>query len=42
MIEGGFRQLIDDTAGRFAFAVATAVFWLAYFLSGRKRAVDGL
>ncbi len=34
--EGGFRQLINNTPGRYAFAIATAVFWLAYFMSGRK------
>lgn len=38
LIEGGFRQLIDSTMGRFAFAAVTACLWLAYFLSGRSKA----
>lgn len=42
IIEGGFRQLIDVTAWRYAFASITAVLWLAYFLSGRGEADDGL
>jgi uncharacterized membrane protein SpoIIM required for sporulation len=42
VIEGGFRQLVDVTAGRFAFALATAVFWLVYFLSGRRRSSNGV
>ena len=37
LIEGGFRQLIGNTEGRFAFAAVTAVLWLAYFLSGRGK-----
>ncbi len=42
MIEGGFRQLIGNTPGRFAFAAATAVFWLAYFtFAGRGEGEDG-
>lgn len=36
LIEGGFRQLVGTTPGRFAFAAVTAAFWLIYFLSGRK------
>lgn len=36
LIEGGFRQLVATTSGRFAFAALTAAFWLIYFLSGRK------
>lgn len=36
IIEGGFRQLVDNTAGRFAFAAMTAALWYAYFaLVGR-------
>lgn len=31
-IEGGFRQLINDTLGRYAFAAASAALWMAYFL----------
>jgi uncharacterized membrane protein SpoIIM required for sporulation len=42
LIEGGFRQLVATTPGRFAFAAVTALLWLAYFLSGRRaRAGDG-
>jgi uncharacterized membrane protein SpoIIM required for sporulation len=38
IIEGGFRQLIADTPGRFAFAAATAVLWTGYFvLAGRAK-----
>lgn len=39
LLEGGFRQLIDNTTGRYAFAAITAALWLAYFLSGRKKKV---
>lgn len=41
LIEGGFRQLVDSTPGRFAFAAVTACLWLAYFLSGSGRRADG-
>lgn len=41
LIEGGLRQLVATTDGRFAFAAVTAVLWLAYFLSGRGRNADG-
>ena len=41
LIEGGFRQLIGNTEGRFAIAAVTAVLWLAYFLSGRRSAREG-
>ncbi|MDL2226310.1 stage II sporulation protein M [Deltaproteobacteria bacterium OttesenSCG-928-M10] len=30
-LEGGFRQLINNTPGRFAFALLTAAWWLYYF-----------
>jgi uncharacterized membrane protein SpoIIM required for sporulation len=30
-IEGGFRQLIASTPGRYAFALATAALWALYF-----------
>jgi uncharacterized membrane protein SpoIIM required for sporulation len=30
-LEGGFRQLIDNTPGRYAFALASGALWLAYF-----------
>ncbi len=41
IIEGGFRQLIDNTAGRYAFAAATALFWFWYFHSGKKETING-
>ena len=41
IIEGGFRQLIDDTAARFIFGAATALLWGVYFLSGRQKGSDG-
>jgi len=41
LIEGGCRQLIDNTTVRFAFAAVTAVLWLAYFTLGRRRSGDG-
>ena len=37
LIEGGFRQLIASTPGRFAFAAATLALWLAYFLRAGRR-----
>ncbi len=40
LIEGGCRQLVDTTQGRFAFAAVTACLWLVYFLSGRERVRD--
>ncbi len=36
-LEGGFRQLIANTPGRYAFALGTAVLWLYYFLSVGKK-----
>jgi uncharacterized membrane protein SpoIIM required for sporulation len=37
IIEGGFRQLIAYTPGRYAFAAATAVLWTCYFVwAGRN------
>jgi uncharacterized membrane protein SpoIIM required for sporulation len=42
MIEGGFRQLIASTPGRFAFAAATAVLWSCYFIfAGRQNDAGG-
>lgn len=35
ILEGGFRQLIAHTGGRYAFALATALFWSLYFYSGK-------
>jgi uncharacterized membrane protein SpoIIM required for sporulation len=40
IIEGGFRQLIAYTPGRYAFAAATAVLWASYFVFA-GRAYDG-
>lgn len=38
IIEGGLRQLVGNTAGRFAIAAATAALWTGYFVfSGRGR-----
>lgn len=38
IFEGGFRQLIDSTPWRYAFAAATAALWICYFaFTGRKR-----
>ncbi|MDR3164168.1 MAG: stage II sporulation protein M [Synergistaceae bacterium] len=38
IIEGGFRQLIAHTPGRYAFAAATAVLWTCYFVcAGRVK-----
>lgn len=40
-LEGGFRQLIASTPGRYAFALLTAVLWFAYFgLLGRRQRHD--
>ncbi|MDR2366594.1 MAG: stage II sporulation protein M [Deltaproteobacteria bacterium] len=36
ILEGCFRQLIDNTVTRLAIALATGAFWLLYFMSGRK------
>jgi uncharacterized membrane protein SpoIIM required for sporulation len=37
IIEGGFRQAIDNTPGRYAFAAMTAALWLSYFArTGRE------
>ncbi len=41
IIEGGFRQLIAWTPGRFAFAAVTGLIWVRYFLSGRKVSTQG-
>ena len=38
IIEGGFRQLIAYTPGRYAFAAVTAALWTCYFvLAGRAK-----
>ena len=37
LIEGGLRQLVASTEGRFAVAGVTASLWLVYFTSGRSR-----
>lgn len=41
IFEGGFRQLINNTPGRFAFAAATAGLWLYYFARVGKAGDDG-
>ena len=41
MIEGGFRQLIASTAGRFAFAATTGVLWFGYFAFVGRETRDG-
>jgi uncharacterized membrane protein SpoIIM required for sporulation len=41
LIEGGLRQLINDTAWRFVFAGLTGAAWLGYFLRGRTGDGDG-
>jgi uncharacterized membrane protein SpoIIM required for sporulation len=38
-IEGGLRQLVADTTGRFAIAALTGALWLAYFLFAGRGAV---
>jgi uncharacterized membrane protein SpoIIM required for sporulation len=42
LIEGGFRQLVADTPARFAIGLASAAFWLAYFMSARLEGSDGV
>jgi uncharacterized membrane protein SpoIIM required for sporulation len=37
LIEGGLRQLIASTPGRFAFAASSFVVWLAYFVRAGRR-----
>ena len=38
ILEGGFRQLVDNTPGRYGVALLTAIFWWGYFcFAGRKR-----
>lgn len=41
MIEGGLRQLIASTTGRFAFAAMTAALWFGYFAFAGRKARDG-
>ncbi|MDR2780481.1 MAG: stage II sporulation protein M [Synergistaceae bacterium] len=42
IIEGGFRQLISNTAGRLAFAAVTGLLWVCYFtLAGGGANDDG-
>ncbi|MDR1650169.1 MAG: stage II sporulation protein M [Synergistaceae bacterium] len=40
ILEGGFRQLISSTPGRFAFASVTAVIWTLYFTYAGRSADD--
>jgi uncharacterized membrane protein SpoIIM required for sporulation len=38
LIEGGLRQLVNNTAGRFAIAALTGIVWFSYFVfAGRGR-----
>jgi uncharacterized membrane protein SpoIIM required for sporulation len=37
LIEGGLRQLVADTAARFAIGALTGAAWLAYFLLAGRR-----
>ena len=37
MIEGIFRQVVQDVAVRWALATATLVFWTWYFLAVGRR-----
>jgi uncharacterized membrane protein SpoIIM required for sporulation len=37
ILEGGFRELVASTPGRFAIAAATGVGWLAYMLMPQRR-----
>ena len=41
LIEGGLRQLIAVTQGRFAVAALTAALWLLYFAYSGREAADG-
>ncbi len=41
LIEGGLRQLIANTPGRFAIAVLTAALWFLYFARAGREAADG-
>jgi uncharacterized membrane protein SpoIIM required for sporulation len=41
LIEGGFRQLVASTPGRFAFAAATALAWGLYFAYAGREARRG-
>lgn len=44
LLEGGFRQLISDTTGRYAFAAATGGLWFLYFFRagrGGRYAAEG-
>ena len=40
-VEGGLRQLISNTPGRYAFAGLSAAFWLYYFACGGKAKSHG-
>lgn len=41
IIEGGLRQLVDDTTSRFVIGGFSGLLWTLYFLSGRERGADG-
>ena len=42
LLEGFARQLVDNTAGRYAVGYGILLFWLIYFIgAGRKHREDG-
>ena len=41
ILEGGFRQLINNTPGRLVFALMTALVWLYYFTRAGREGEDG-
>ena len=41
ILEGGFRQLIANTPGRFAVAAITGLLWFAYFMSDIRKPSHG-
>ncbi len=41
ILEGGFRQLVQDTGLRYAIGGVTGIAWLAYFLRAARRAGRG-
>ena len=41
ILEGGFRQLVNNTPGRYAFALVSATLWLCYFGAAGRDEDDG-
>lgn len=41
ILEGGFRQLIASTPGRYLFALATALLWACYFIFAGRTGMGG-